>query len=184
MKLLSDLAVKFNNPNDTDSQNIRALLEYIQKELAETLDELEYVGVDNNNFTRMCLADDVNQYMQVLEDRALVQDFNVVCDQDNNSSEDIDAGRLNVDIYLQPFETTKPIDMIELKLSLTSETDEAVKEFDDIAKMRVEEEHEQTMGEMYSFMAEEIRKEVDTEIVNELVTMVKEDNLTRAMKGV
>ena len=153
MKRLSDFAVTFNNPSPLDDLSIRALLDHIQYQITNELEELGYADADNDNFTRLCLADDVNQFMQTLEDKDMVTEFKVTCDETNNTARVIDKGQMNVDIMTNNDDA-----------KYNADTEAAI-----------------------AFMGNEICKEIDAEIIGELIRLndeIDDANFDRAMDGV
>lgn len=60
------------------------------------------------------MIDEKKAQLQGLKDGGLIADFEVICDETNNTPEDIEAGKINVGIKLHPaaihttIETKKP----------------------------------------------------------------------------
>lgn len=87
-------------PSALDRINVRMLLIVIERGLREYL---EYkVFVINDETTRTLIKDVVSLYLQDIKVRRGLYDFNVVCDNTNNTSTIIDRNEMFVDVYLQP----------------------------------------------------------------------------------
>ena len=97
-----------------DRLNVRLLLIYIEPQIKEFLDD--FLFELNDELTRSMIVSGINAYMTGIKARRGVYDYSVVCDSSNNSDEDIDNYKLNVDIYIQP---TKAIEYIDCKIIIT-----------------------------------------------------------------
>lgn len=94
--------------------NVRRLLCFLEKSLSITL--LYSVFDPNSNILRARIRSICNDFLQPLKNAEALIDYAVVCDDRNNSAGDIDAGVLNVDIYIKP---TLPAKVIQLTAVLT-----------------------------------------------------------------
>lgn len=70
----------------------------------------------NDDFTRAQIVDLVTSFLRPIQDKRGLQSFEVVADSRNNQASDVDAGQLNVDVYLSP---TIPAERINLRLIVT-----------------------------------------------------------------
>lgn len=94
--------------------NVRRLL--IAIEVAVT-DALDYSVFDpNDDFTRFSIVQMINNFLEPIRTGRGLYSYLVVSDETNNPSYLIDAGQLNVDVYLQP---TLPARTILLSSILT-----------------------------------------------------------------
>ena len=66
----------------------------------------------NDAFTRSRFSGTVNAFMDDIKGRNGVQDFAVVCDESNNTSEVIDRNEFRGDIYIKP---SRSINFIQLQ---------------------------------------------------------------------
>ena len=76
-----------------------------------------------------------------------IKDYKVVCDESNNSPEDIDQGKLVADIYVRPVMT--------------------LKDLQEIAKV----------PEVWDLLWEEVQKEIDREVVKRILDGAKKDEV-------
>lgn len=89
-----------SRPSALDRLNVRLLLLVIQPAVKAAL---EYFIFDLNTAgTRSVVYTLLKSYMEDIKGRNGVYDFYIVCDGTNNTSEDIDQHRLNVDLYIKP----------------------------------------------------------------------------------
>lgn len=98
-----------------DRVGIRRLLMTIEKQTGYVLSN--YVGDVNDNITRNAIIHNLSSLLDVYHSKGLMQDFNVVCDETNNSPKTIDNNRLNVDLYIQPMES---VDYIQINTVVSS----------------------------------------------------------------
>jgi len=180
-----------------DNNNIQLLLEDIKATIIDALDELDYTTeIENNNFNRMCLADDVNQVMQTLEDKDIVSDFNVICDETNNTARVINNGHLNVDIMIKPVNSCEFVSLYMTLVQDATHSDALEEEIlaalsEEVIMEREAEEgkakYNADMDVAAKSMALEIRNEIDAEIIGELIRLndeIDDANFDRAMKGI
>ena len=174
MEKLGDLVNNLNTPpHNMGSHDFSTMINYIKDALAKELDELD--PIENNSFNRMCLQDDVNQFMQAMEDRDLVSDFEVICDETNNHN---DRSQLNVDIRLHPCRSNE---FVELKMSLDTST------LSDTSVNQAIRNHDANMKAAIESMSLEMCNSIDAEIIGELVRWndaIDDNNFDRAMEGI
>jgi len=92
-------------PSALDRINVRFLLIVIER---GARDYLEYqVFKFNDDFTRNKMRSDLNIFLQDIKTRRGLYDYNVVCDETNNTPAIIDRNQMYVDIYLQPIKTAE-----------------------------------------------------------------------------
>lgn len=89
-----------------DRINVRRLLIYIRKSISRSL--MSYVlNVNNNARTRLRIWNNVDSFLSVIKSQGGLYDYEVVCNETNNTSQVIDNNELNVDIYVQPTKTVE-----------------------------------------------------------------------------
>lgn len=93
---------------------VRRLLLYIENSLEPTL--LGFLFEPNNTSTRTRIFSIVDGFMSKVQAGEGVTQYQVVVDETNNTSDDIDNGILNLDIYLTP---TRTIENIVLQMVIT-----------------------------------------------------------------
>ncbi len=101
-------------PSALDRLNVRLLLIVIENAIAEALEN--FLFELNDEFTRRLVTAMIESYMEDIKARRGVYDYLVVCDDSNNSPNDIDNYRLNVDLYVKP---TKAIEYIHFRTVIT-----------------------------------------------------------------
>lgn len=94
-------------PSALDRLNVRLLLIVIQPAIAEALED--FVFEFNDEGTRAQIRAVIESYMSGIKGRRGVYDFTVLCDDSNNSNEDIDNNRLNVHLFIQPTKSAETI---------------------------------------------------------------------------
>lgn len=90
----------YGRPSALDRANVRWLLIVVENAIEEFLEEYEFEL--NDEITRALIRSAVHDYLSSIKSRRGLYDFDVVCDQTNNSPEQIDNYILNLDYYLQP----------------------------------------------------------------------------------
>jgi len=90
-----------------DRANVRWLLIVIENAIEEFLDD--YVFEFNDEYTRSLIRAAVNSYLETIKNRRGLYAYDVVCDDTNNSNDDIDNYRMNVDTYVQPMKAAEYI---------------------------------------------------------------------------
>jgi hypothetical protein len=109
-----DLAPAYvDNKTPLDRIGARRLSTVIQQFMHNTLNEYRYDF--NDGQTRATLTSEITEYMDDIQNRRGVHDFNVICNETNNTLEDIDNGRLNLDVYIQP---TRSVEYINISASV------------------------------------------------------------------
>jgi len=63
----------------------------------------------NDQQTRRNVAESVGQVLDRTRREGNLQDFAVVCDETNNTSEDIDQGRMNCTIFVRPVRAAETV---------------------------------------------------------------------------
>jgi hypothetical protein len=94
-----------------DNVNVRRMLLTIKQHLQN------FASEPNDEVTRMGIVKSTNEYLDVLRNAGNLVDYKVKADRENNTLADIEAGRLNVDIYIKPIKTRSLTaeDLLELK---------------------------------------------------------------------
>lgn len=90
----------YGRPTALDRANVRWLLIVVENAIEEFLEEYEFEL--NDSHTRSLARSAVHDYLGSIKNRRGVYDFDVVCDDTNNSAEQIDQYVMNLDYYLQP----------------------------------------------------------------------------------
>jgi len=80
--------------------NVRWLLIVIENAIEDYLDEYEFEL--NDPITRALITSAVQGYLDSIKARRGLYDFDVVCDETNNTPQTIDNYEMNVDYYVQP----------------------------------------------------------------------------------
>lgn len=94
--------------------NVRRLLILIEVALTDALDYS--VFEPNDSFTRFQIVQMIEGFLQPIRDNRGLYEFLVVCDDSNNKSELVDAGQLNIDVFMKP---TLPAKRIRLQNVIT-----------------------------------------------------------------
>lgn len=103
-----------NRPSALDRLNVRLLLITIEPAIAEALED--FVFEFNDDTTRAIIRAMIDSYMANIKARRGVYDYYVVCNEDNNTPEDIDSNKLNVWLFVQP---TKSAEFIKFTTAIT-----------------------------------------------------------------
>ena len=96
--------------------NIRRLLIKIKKDLSAALKQ--FVFEQNDSFTRARVKLAIDPYLRDIKSRRGIEDFKVVCDESNNTSDVIAQNKLIVDTYIKPIFA---IDYINVRITVTKE---------------------------------------------------------------
>ena len=80
--------------------NVRRLFIVMEKALSTAAHN--FLFEPNDEFTRLQLLNMIDPYLRDIEARRGIQDFEVVCDERNNTPIRIDRNELWCDIYIQP----------------------------------------------------------------------------------
>lgn len=93
---------------------VRRLLLYIENSIEPAL--VNFLFEPNNESTRLRVTDIIDSFLDTVVAGGGIVEKQVVCDDTNNTSQDIDNNLLNVDIYVQPAIT---IEFIQLQTIIT-----------------------------------------------------------------
>lgn len=102
-------------PSALDRINVRLLLITIEPAIIQALED--FLFDLNDASTRSLAKDKVSAYMRDIQARRGVTEFLVVCDDTNNSAEDIDNNRMNLDLYVKP---TRSLEFIPFSVIITA----------------------------------------------------------------
>ena len=87
-------------PSSLQSLNVRLMLIVIEPAIAEALED--FLFELNDSTTQLVAKTRVDRYMENIQSRRGVFDFSTICDDTNNTAADIQANRLNLDLYVIP----------------------------------------------------------------------------------
>ncbi|RRS09096.1 hypothetical protein EAG18_08225 [Pseudoalteromonas sp. J010] len=87
-------------PSALDRINVRMMLITIEPAVRDALEN--FLFELNDESSRAIASAMVTSYMNGIKARRGVYDFKVVCDDSNNTPEDIDAGRMNLWLFVKP----------------------------------------------------------------------------------
>ncbi len=87
-------------PSALDRINVRMMLITIEPAIRDALEG--FLFDLNDESTRAIASMMVTSYMNNIKARRGVSDFKVVCDDTNNTAADIDAGRMNLWLFVKP----------------------------------------------------------------------------------
>lgn len=87
-------------PSAFDRINVRRLFIVLEKAIATASRSLLFEF--NDSFTRANFRNFVEPYLRTVQDRRGIQEFKVVCDETNNTSDVIDRNEFVGDIYIKP----------------------------------------------------------------------------------
>ena len=90
-----------------DRLNVRLLLIVIEPAVISFLED--YLFELNDAGTRSVIETKLESYFETIKARRGITDYDVVCDDSNNTAEDIDANRINVDIFIKPTRSAEEI---------------------------------------------------------------------------
>lgn len=97
-----------------DRLNVRLLLIVIEPAIQELLED--YLFELNEAGVRSIIETKIETYLEGIKSRKGVTDYDVVADESNNSADDIENNRLNVDIFIKP---TRSIEEIPMRVVIT-----------------------------------------------------------------
>lgn len=97
-----------------DRLNVRLLLIVIEPAIKELLED--FLFDLNEPGVRTIIETKLEAYLEGIKSRKGITDFDVVADDSNNSDDDIDNNRLNVDIFIKP---TRSIEDIPVRVVIT-----------------------------------------------------------------
>jgi len=103
-----------SRPSALDRLNVRLLLVTIEPAIANMLED--YLFEFNDDFTRLLIKTNMDSYMDNIKSRKGVYDYRVICDESNNTSNDIDNNLMNVWLFVQP---TKTAEFVQLSVVVT-----------------------------------------------------------------
>jgi hypothetical protein len=103
-----------SQPSALDRLNVRMLLIVIEPAIKGFLED--YLFELNDESVRLIIEGKLESYLETIKARKGITAYDVVCDDTNNSPEDIDANRLNVDIFVKP---TRSIEAIPVRVVIT-----------------------------------------------------------------
>lgn len=101
-------------PSRLDRLNVRLLLIVIEPAIAEALED--YVFEINNVANRQLVTAMIVSYLENIKGRNGLYDYYVQCNDENNTSEDIDNNRMNVWVFVKP---TASAEYIHFKTIIT-----------------------------------------------------------------
>jgi hypothetical protein len=104
-----------SRPSALDRLNVRLLLIVIEPAVAAALEDFMFEL--NDDVTRRIAKVKVDDYMEGIKSRRGMTDFRTVCDSSNNTPNDIDNNRMNMDLYVKP---TRSVEEIPLRVIITS----------------------------------------------------------------
>ena len=104
-----------DNLSPLDRVNVRRMLLYVEKAVSEVLEQS--IGEVNDVTTRNIMEANTITYLSHIKARNGISDFEVVCDETNNTPETIDNHQLNMDVFVQPI---KAVDYIEVNFNVNS----------------------------------------------------------------
>ena len=94
-------------PSSLSALNVRLLLVVVEPAVASALED--FLFDLNDETTRLLASTKVDSYMDNIKARRGVSDYKVVCNSSNNSSADVDANRMNLDLYVKPIGAVEDI---------------------------------------------------------------------------
>ncbi len=93
-----------------DRINVRRTLLFIEKTVQLFLNPL-VLDVNNTPEVRLRVWNQINNFLQSIKAQGGLTDYQVICDDSNNTADVIDANTLNVDILVKPVKTIEFIDV-------------------------------------------------------------------------
>lgn len=97
-----------------DRLNVRLLLIVIEPAIKELLEN--FLFDLNEPAVRAIIEGQIEDYLETIRAKKGITDYDVVCDDTNNSAADIDSNRLNVDVFIKP---TRSIEEIPVRVVIT-----------------------------------------------------------------
>jgi hypothetical protein len=85
----------------------------------------EFIGQPNTIITRTRVKNKLTPILQYMKDNEGVYNYQVICDERNNSAESIDRGELRIAVYVQPTRTIKQI-LIDIVVDRTGATSNVI----------------------------------------------------------
>jgi len=102
-------------PSALDRMNVRLMLIVIEPAIEAALED--FLFELNDEATRGLVKTMIDNYMEGIKGRRGVYDYYTVCDDSNNSADDIDNYRMNVWLFVKP---TKAVEYIPFSVVITS----------------------------------------------------------------
>jgi hypothetical protein len=103
-----DQLTMYAAPSDLQDVNVRLLLITIEPAIKVTLEN--FLFEINDEATRALIRSILTSYLDSIKARRGISDYVLVCDDTNNTAEDIDNYRLNVTLAIKPVKAVKYID--------------------------------------------------------------------------
>lgn len=103
-----------SRPSALDRLNVRLLLITIEPAIAVFLED--FLFEFNDEFTRLLVKSGIESYMDDIKARRGVYAYQTICDETNNTPQNIDNNEMNVWLFIQP---TKVAEFIELTVAIT-----------------------------------------------------------------
>ena len=103
-----------SRPSALDRLNVRLLLVTVEPAISDFLDD--FLFEFNDEYTRKLVKTGIDTYMDNIKSRKGVYNYTTICDDSNNTAQDIDNNKLNAYLYVQP---TKVAEFITLNVVLT-----------------------------------------------------------------
>jgi hypothetical protein len=94
-------------PSSLQSLNIRLLLIVVEPAVSEALQD--FLFELNDSTTRLIAKTVVDRFMENIQARRGVFEFRTICDDSNNSAADVDANRMNLDLFVKPIGAVEEI---------------------------------------------------------------------------
>ena len=94
-------------PSSLQNLNVRLLLLVIEPAISEALEE--FLFEINDSTTRLIAKTRIDRYMENIQSRRGVFDFSTVINETNNTDADVNANRMNVDLYVIPVGSVEEI---------------------------------------------------------------------------
>lgn len=104
-----------SRPSALDRMNVRLMLIVIEPAIEAALED--FLFELNDEATRGLVKTMIDNYMEGIKGRRGVYDYYTVCDDSNNSADDIDNYRMNVWLFVKP---TKAVEYIPFSVVITS----------------------------------------------------------------
>jgi phage tail sheath protein FI len=103
-----------SRPSALDRLNVRLLLIVIEPAVEQALED--FLFELNDTATRSLAKAIIDSFMDNILSRRGVTDFRTVIDSTNNTDEDVDNNRMNVDLFIKP---TRSVEEINLRVIIT-----------------------------------------------------------------
>lgn len=100
-----------SRPSALDRLNVRLLLCVIEPAIADAMEG--FLFELNDVATRALAVATIDSYLSGVKSRKGITDYKVIADDTNNTADDIDNYRMNVDIYIKP---TRSVEYIPIRM--------------------------------------------------------------------